>query len=75
MFHWPSGLSVEMAALLLEDQAFIAEFAKRSRQRLAENYRLAAGILEKAGIKYHQGRYVGMTVSPDYINPETISDG
>jgi hypothetical protein len=56
MFHWPSGFSVEMAAILLEHQAFIAEYTQKSQQRLAENYRLTIGILDDAGVKYHQGR-------------------
>ena len=58
MFHWPSSLSDAMAATILEDTAFVTRHLKASRERLAENYQLATGILDDADIAYHKGRYV-----------------
>ncbi|KAI9841470.1 MAG: hypothetical protein M1837_000688 [Sclerophora amabilis] len=59
MFHWPSSLSDLVAARILEDEAFVTKYIRLSRDRLANSYHLATGMLEEAKIAYHQGGNAG----------------
>ncbi len=50
-------MSNAIAAIILEDKPFVAEFTKKSRQAMAKNYSVAAKTLNEAGIDFVRDGY------------------
>jgi len=73
-FNWPSEMSCVIAATILEDKNFVAEFTKKSRGLLSEHYTIATKILDKAGIDYvrdgNAGFFLWIDLSP-YLTTKT----
>ena len=58
----PSSLSDHIAANVLEDKSFNAEYINTNKLRLAENYRFTVSFLKKHGIPYAAGTNAGFFV-------------
>lgn len=58
-FHWLGQMDQIVAATLLEDSGFVAEFLETSRSRLARANALARRLLDEAGIPYAAGSNAG----------------
>ncbi|MCJ1469670.1 hypothetical protein MMC07_008306 [Pseudocyphellaria aurata] len=58
-FSWPSHLSCEAAATMLEDVEWTSRLLHLNQQRLGENYRFTTKMLDDAGIQYHHGGNAG----------------
>ncbi|KAB8229725.1 pyridoxal phosphate-dependent transferase [Aspergillus alliaceus] len=63
--HSPSTASITIAATLLEDQAFVTQFTRKSRLSLASTYRIATSTLDQEGINYVKGGNAGFFVYID----------
>ncbi|KAF5855610.1 hypothetical protein ETB97_008883 [Aspergillus alliaceus] len=63
--HSPSTASTTIAATLLEDQAFVTQFTRKSRLSLASTYRIATSTLDQEGINYVKGGNAGFFVYID----------
>ncbi|KAI1640709.1 pyridoxal phosphate-dependent transferase [Biscogniauxia mediterranea] len=77
-FSSPSQFSMELAAQLLEDQEFLAQFLQKSDRLLLQNRLLAEDILERAGIEFHKpgnaGFFIWLDLSAHLPTAETNGD-
>ncbi|KAI9729251.1 MAG: hypothetical protein M1834_007043 [Cirrosporium novae-zelandiae] len=58
-FHWSGSANELSATLMLENQKWMDDFLKTSRERLAARNKLARKILDDAGIHYAKGANSG----------------
>ncbi|KAH8897571.1 PLP-dependent transferase [Thozetella sp. PMI_491] len=56
-FSSPSHFSMEIAARLLEDQNFVAQFLEKSHRLLLQTRLLAEELVSREGIAYHEPGY------------------
>ena len=61
-FQNPSGASLAIGSVMLEDRTWCRSFINLSRQRLAEAYKLVTAKLEEIGIPYFRGVNAGFFV-------------
>ncbi|CZR57004.1 related to 1-aminocyclopropane-1-carboxylate synthase [Phialocephala subalpina] len=54
-FHNPSGMSIAVGIMILEDRKFVRSFIELARERLRDSRAYATQVLDKAGIKYEPG--------------------
>jgi len=58
-FHFVSRLADEMAANMLENDAWLESFSSTSRNSLAQRNKLTRSLLEESGITYEKGANAG----------------
>ncbi|KAM0398713.1 hypothetical protein ACHAPZ_007673 [Fusarium culmorum] len=68
-FSGPSSLSDLAAASILSDDAFLENFIKTNRLRLAENYKIVTEFLTNHDIPYKEGSNAGLFVWADLFAP------
>ncbi|QGI78614.1 hypothetical protein CEK25_005343 [Fusarium fujikuroi] len=68
-FSGPSSLADLATARVLSDDAFIENYVKTNRFRLAENYELTTEFLKSRKIPYKQGSNAGLFVWADLFQP------
>ncbi|KAF5718817.1 1-aminocyclopropane-1-carboxylate synthase 1 [Fusarium mundagurra] len=68
-FSGPSSLADLATARILADDAFIENYIRTNRLRLAENYRLTAKFLSMHQIPYKEGSNAGLFVWADLFQP------
>ncbi|KFY06806.1 hypothetical protein V492_07727 [Pseudogymnoascus sp. VKM F-4246] len=59
LLHAPGGPSCAIVLAMLEDDNFVEDTLQLTRAKLSENYSLATGMLDKAGITYWKGGRAG----------------
>ncbi|KAF2116230.1 pyridoxal phosphate-dependent transferase [Lophiotrema nucula] len=59
-FHYTGQLDDRVACLILEDEIWLDNFLKTSRERLATSNKLAKQLLNEASIKYASGSNAGL---------------
>ncbi|OTB00780.1 hypothetical protein M426DRAFT_15136 [Hypoxylon sp. CI-4A] len=78
-FSSPSQFSMDLAAKLLEDQAYLAKFLEKSRATLQRGRLLAEELLAQVGISYHDkgnaGLFMWLDLAPFLPLDETNGDG
>lgn len=73
-FNWPGIADQLIASEVLEDDAWLDEFFKTSRSRLAHCNKLTRNLLDGKGIEYHKGANAGFFVWVD-LSPFLSSTG
>ncbi|KAG4291426.1 hypothetical protein FPRO06_03312 [Fusarium proliferatum] len=68
-FSGPSSLADLATARVLSDDAFIENYIKTNRFRLAENYKLTTEFLKSRKIPYKEGSNAGLFVWADLFQP------
>ncbi|CVL06302.1 related to 1-aminocyclopropane-1-carboxylate synthase [Fusarium mangiferae] len=68
-FSGPSSLADLTTARVLSDDAFIENYVKTNRLRLAENYKLTTEFLKSRKIPYKEGSNAGLFVWADLFQP------
>lgn len=61
-FHWSGCVNEKAAIAMLEDEKWVNEYLRISRERLATGNKLVRQILEDEGIAYHKGCNAGFFV-------------
>ncbi|KAF2184037.1 PLP-dependent transferase [Zopfia rhizophila CBS 207.26] len=71
-FHSPSGMSIAIGTVMLEDREWCRNFISLSQKRIAEAYRFVTDGLRKIGVKYlagaNAGFFIWIDLSP-YLPP------
>ncbi|KAM5494530.1 putative secondary metabolism biosynthetic enzyme [Microsporum canis] len=73
----PSGLSLDIAAMILDDEEFVPKYLESSRKQLSASYHFATRLLRNHGIQYLQGSTAGCFLWLDlsrYLPPSTPSN-
>lgn len=58
-FHWSGSANEKVAISMLEDEQWLSEFLKLSRERLAAGNKLTRKILDDEGVAYRKGANAG----------------
>lgn len=64
-FHWSGSANERVAILMLEDESWMDDFLRRSRERLAARNILVRQILDDEGIQYRKGANAGFFIWAD----------
>lgn len=64
-FHWSGSANERVAILMLEDESWMDDFLRRSRERLAARNLLVHQILDDEGIQYRKGTNAGFFIWVD----------
>lgn len=61
-FHWSGNLNEKAAIAMLEDEKWMDNYLRLSRERLAARNKLVRKILEDEGVAYHKGCNAGFFI-------------
>lgn len=64
-FHWSGSANERVAIMMLEDEPWMDNFLRRSRERLAARNILVRRILDDEGIQYRKGANAGFFIWVD----------
>ncbi|KAK0508915.1 hypothetical protein JMJ35_008286 [Cladonia borealis] len=66
MFHWSGNASEMIATMMLEDEKWMDDFLRLSRERLAHRNKMVRQILDDEGIKYSLRANAGFFIWADF---------
>ena len=72
-FHWSGSANERVAILMLEDESWMDDFLRRSRERLAARNILVRQILDHEGIQYRKGANAGFFIWVDFRSFLSVS--